>query len=296
MELGLYRPIIGQYSEILTYCWLSKVKHQFMAYWQKQFLEPWCARQGNSHFSRWYILPQKRGGRIIILVTSMNPSQGSKQEIYHRQNTFENAAFCAEHWQENVIRKEIRGKGWGQAWLLCWETRQRRICYNGSLACRNRVYQWDGKRLYKRLKIYIHFLVYVSRQSVGSVGHGLCGLFMNQHHELTLRSAQIINWDRNEDFLMGMQSLFCKLFQHIIERVIEEDHIHNMDETGFIQNKNSCKLAVSKGSRNVWSKYSDANFHITFVVCVSDSKDVAPPLLNIPGKRLNRDVSYALIS
>ena len=42
-----------------------------------------------------------------------------------------------------------------------------------------------------------------------------------------------------------------------------------MDETGFIQKQNSHKVVVSKGSSNVWSKCDDANFHTTFVVCVS---------------------------
>ena len=63
-----------------------------------------------------------------------------------------------------------------------------------------------------------------------------------------------------------------------------------MDDTGFIQNQNSRKVAVSKGSRNVCSKCADTNFHMTFVVCVSAAKSVALPLLIIPGKRLNRDV------
>ena len=63
-----------------------------------------------------------------------------------------------------------------------------------------------------------------------------------------------------------------------------------MDETGFIQKQNSHKVVVSKGSSNVWSKCADANFHMTFVVCVSAAKCVAPPLLILPGKRLNRYV------
>ena len=63
-----------------------------------------------------------------------------------------------------------------------------------------------------------------------------------------------------------------------------------MDETGFIQKKNSRNIVVLKGSINVWSKCADANFQMTFVVCVSADKYVAPPVLIIPGKQLNRDV------
>ena len=38
------------------------------------------------------------------------------------------------------------------------------------------------------------------------------------------------------------------------------------------------------------SKCADANFHMTFVICVSAAKSVALPLLILPGKRLNMDV------
>ena len=63
-----------------------------------------------------------------------------------------------------------------------------------------------------------------------------------------------------------------------------------MDETGFIQKQNSCKVVVSKGSSNMWSKCADANFHMNFIVCVSAAKSVARPLLILSGKRLNRDI------
>ena len=63
-----------------------------------------------------------------------------------------------------------------------------------------------------------------------------------------------------------------------------------MDETGFIQKQNSRKLFVSKGSSILWSKCADANFDMTFVICVSAAKYVAPPLLIILGMRLNRYV------
>ena len=60
-----------------------------------------------------------------------------------------------------------------------------------------------------------------------------------------------------------------------------------MDNTGYVQKPNSGKVVVSKGYRNVWSNFADAHFHTTFVVCVSTAKYVAPPLLILPGKRLN---------
>ena len=45
-----------------------------------------------------------------------------------------------------------------------------------------------------------------------------------------------------------------------------------MDETGFIHNKNSHRVVVSKGYSNVLSKCADANFHPTSYryVCSAD--------------------------
>ena len=63
-----------------------------------------------------------------------------------------------------------------------------------------------------------------------------------------------------------------------------------MDEAGFVQKQNSCKLVVLKVSSNVWSKCANANFHMTFFICVSPDNSYAPPLLALPGKRLNKDV------
>ena len=63
-----------------------------------------------------------------------------------------------------------------------------------------------------------------------------------------------------------------------------------MYDTGFIHKKKSRKAVVSKGSRKPWLKCARANFHTTFVICVSAAKYVAPPLLIIPEKRLNRGV------
>ena len=40
----------------------------------------------------------------------------------------------------------------------------------------------------------------------------------------------------------------------------------------------------------MWSKCDDENFHVTFVVCASADKSVAPLLLVLPGKRFNRDI------
>ena len=132
-----------------------------------------------------------------------------------------------------------------------------------------------------------------SMHSFGLVSRGWCDRFMSRHNKLTLIMAQVIKGARNEASLEGLWSFFWELCQHIIERTIKKEHFFNMDETGFIQKQNSRKVVVSKGSSNMWSKCSDANFHMTFFVCVSAAKSVGPPLLVLPGKRLNRDVLEA---
>ena len=63
-----------------------------------------------------------------------------------------------------------------------------------------------------------------------------------------------------------------------------------MGDTGFIQKQKYYKVVVLKGSRNVLSKFSDANFHMNFVVYVSADKYVIPPLLIIPGKLFSTNV------
>ena len=81
-----------------------------------------------------------------------------------------------------------------------------------------------------------------------------------------------------------MRGFFCKLCQNIIERGIKTDQLCNMDKTGFIHKQNCCKVVVWKDSINVWSKSSDTNFHMKFVVCVSAAETVSLPLLIVPGK------------
>ena len=88
----------------------------------------------------------------------------------------------------------------------------------------------------------------------------------------------------------GLRSLFCEIYQHIIERTIKKEQLWNIDKIDFIHKLNFCKLVVSKESINVWSKCADANFHMTFSVCVSAAKSIVPLLLVLSGKRLNRGI------
>ena len=76
---------------------------------------------------------------------------------------------------------------------------------------------------------------------------------------------------------------------------IKKRHLWNMGNIGFIQTQNSCKVVVFKGSSNVLSNFSDADFHMNFVVYVSFAKYVTPPLIIIPVKRFNSTLSKVVI-
>ena len=79
----------------------------------------------------------------------------------------------------------------------------------------------------------------------------------------------------NEEILEGLHVFICKICEHIIDQVIKEVHLWNLGETGFIQKQHYHKVVVSTGSINLWSKYSDENFHINFVMRVSATKYAA---------------------
>ena len=63
-----------------------------------------------------------------------------------------------------------------------------------------------------------------------------------------------------------------------------------MDETGFAQKGKAKKVVAVAGSKNVWSKTADANFHLTIVAAVAANGFAVPPMFIVPGQRLNRDL------
>ena len=95
---------------------------------------------------------------------------------------------------------------------------------------------------------------------------------------------------KSKEILKVMQVFFCSICQHIIYQVIKGGQLWNMDETRFIQKQNSHKVVVLKGSNNVCSKSTEANFHMTFFECVSAAEPLIPPLFIFPVKRMNIDV------
>ena len=97
----------------------------------------------------------------------------------------------------------------------------------------------------------INFLMNGSTRSVGSVVRVWCDQFINQLRGFTSRSEQSTKQARNEASLASLQGFCCELCKYIIKQVVKEDQLCNMDETGFIKNKNSSKVVVLKGSRKV---------------------------------------------
>ena len=68
----------------------------------------------------------------------------------------------------------------------------------------------------------IHCYMFGSIRSVGSVGWGWCDQFVSRQGKLALRTAQVIKRARSKAILEGLQSFFCDLRQHIIERTIKK--------------------------------------------------------------------------
>ncbi len=132
--------------------------------------------------------------------------------------------------------------------------------------------------------------LYGTTRSVGTLGQGWVQRFMRRHPLLTLRSAQTIKRVRAEAGEDGLMGFFNQLIQAVIEFKLTGDRIFNMDETGFAQKTKSKKVIAVQGSKNVWSKSADANFHLTIVASVNANGFVVPPMFIVPGKRINRDV------
>lgn len=114
--------------------------------------------------------------------------------------------------------------------------------------------------------------------------------FLKCHPDLSLRDSQVIKCARNEISMENLRKFFIEYMKHVIERKASPDHIINMDETGFSQKSRQTKVIVVKGSRNVWIKSAQCNFHLTSVACASATGFVCPPLYILPGERVTRDV------
>ncbi|RLN80069.1 hypothetical protein BBJ28_00026262 [Nothophytophthora sp. Chile5] len=106
--------------------------------------------------------------------------------------------------------------------------------------------------------------------------------FLKRHPDLSLRDSQVIKRARNEVTMESLREVFIEYMKHVIERNASSDRVFNMDETGFSQKSRQTKVIAVKGSRNVWSKSTQCNFHLTIVACVSAVGFICPPLYILP--------------
>ena len=127
--------------------------------------------------------------------------------------------------------------------------------------------------------------LYGNLRSTGSIGRGWLDRFMNRHPSLCLRSAQIIKPSRNKAPIEGLKIFFNEILKYQIERKLSPDRIFNMDETRFAQKDKSRNVIAMSGSKNVWSKSIEAQFHLRFIICVYTSGFVIHLLIIAPGQR-----------
>ncbi|KAG3091169.1 hypothetical protein PI125_g17489 [Phytophthora idaei] len=82
----------------------------------------------------------------------------------------------------------------------------------------------------------------------------------------------------------------------VIEHKLMAARFFNMDETSFMPTKKTKTVVAIKGSTNVWSHESKANFHMTVCAVVSAAWTAPPPLIIVPGVRiLKTDLAAATI-
>ncbi|KAG2764892.1 hypothetical protein Pcac1_g23584 [Phytophthora cactorum] len=82
----------------------------------------------------------------------------------------------------------------------------------------------------------------------------------------------------------------------VIEHKLTAARFFNMDETSFMPAKKTKTVVAIKGSTNVWSHESKANFHMTVCAAVSAAGTALPPLIIVPGVRiLKTDLAAATI-
>ncbi|KAG3173177.1 hypothetical protein PI126_g977 [Phytophthora idaei] len=80
----------------------------------------------------------------------------------------------------------------------------------------------------------------------------------------------------------------------VIEHKLSTAKFFNMDETSFMPTKKT--VVAIKGSTNVWSHESKANFHMTVCAAVSAAGTALPPLIIVPGVPiLKADLATATI-
>ncbi|KAG2890316.1 hypothetical protein PC114_g17522 [Phytophthora cactorum] len=116
--------------------------------------------------------------------------------------------------------------------------------------------------------------------------------FRDRHPLLTTKMVQPISRVRNTITGHGVWTM-TKL---VIEHKLTAARFFNMDETSFMPAKKTKTVVAIKGSTNVWSHESKANFHMTVCAAVSAAGTALPPLIIVPGVRiLKTDLAAATI-
>ncbi|KAG3087401.1 hypothetical protein PI125_g18659 [Phytophthora idaei] len=118
--------------------------------------------------------------------------------------------------------------------------------------------------------------------------------FRDRHPLLTTRMAQPISRVCNTVTGHGVWILFGTMAKLVIEHKLSTAKFFNMDETSFMPTKKT--VVAIKGSTNVWSHESKANFHMTVCAAVSAAGTALPPLIIVPGVPiLKADLATATI-
>ncbi|KAE9317653.1 hypothetical protein PR003_g18423 [Phytophthora rubi] len=115
---------------------------------------------------------------------------------------------------------------------------------------------------------------------------GWYGRFLSRHPVLTTQSAQKIARVRNSVDADPVRDLFHAMAKRVVELQLSADRVFNMDETAFMPEGTSRRVLALKGSTNVWSKETQANFHMPVVAAVNAAGVAIPPLIILPGKRI----------
>ncbi|KAE9357816.1 hypothetical protein PF008_g2988 [Phytophthora fragariae] len=123
---------------------------------------------------------------------------------------------------------------------------------------------------------------------------GWYGRFLSRHPVLTTQSAQKIASVRNSVDADPVRDLSHAMAKTVVELQLSTDRVFNMDETAFMSKGTSRRVLALKGSTNVWSKETQANFHMPGVAAVNAAGVAIPPLIILPGKRIYKRVKTAI--
>ncbi|RHY41308.1 hypothetical protein DYB38_010448 [Aphanomyces astaci] len=115
--------------------------------------------------------------------------------------------------------------------------------------------------------------------------------FLARHPILAKRTAQVISRSRNEVCQRTVEILYDRLATVVNEHKLDSTRIFNMDETAFNSRKKSKVVVALRGSKNVWAKDINTNFHMSIAACGNAAGLVIPPLFIMPGDTVKRSLS-----